>query len=125
MKPPKENADANSAAAASDEKEVEMKPNDVKLNSVPSTPTTPEKQAVQLKNVTAKWSENSAENSLNDVSVKVAQQTLLAIIGPVGAGKVSNEMTNGCSRRPSLRHENNSRIWLFFVTRSLRFFKLY
>lgn len=45
--------------------------------------------AIRITNATAKWSENSSENSLSNVSVNVEKGRLLAIIGPVGAGKVS------------------------------------
>ncbi|XP_065203724.1 probable multidrug resistance-associated protein lethal(2)03659 isoform X2 [Planococcus citri] len=87
MKSSKENGEAKSATATKvgDDKEVEMKP---MTNDIHSK-TTEEKLAVHLKNATAKWSENSAENSLNDLNIKVAKRSLLAVIGPVGAGKSS------------------------------------
>lgn len=50
--------------------------------------------AIRITNATAKWSENSGEDSLSNVSVTVQKGQLLAIIGPVGAGKVYLERVN-------------------------------
>lgn len=47
------------------------------------------KYSISITGATAKWSENSSENSLSDVSTKVEKGHLLAIVGPVGSGKVS------------------------------------
>lgn len=44
--------------------------------------------AIRIINASAKWSENSGEDSLCNVSVNVQKSQLLAVIGPVGAGKV-------------------------------------
>ena len=38
--------------------------------------------------VTAKWSNTTEDNTLNDVSFSVKAGELLAVVGPVGAGKV-------------------------------------
>ena len=48
-----------------------------------------EKYAIRMKNVSAKWSEKSGEDSLSKLNIDVENGRLLAIIGPVGAGKVS------------------------------------
>ena len=47
-----------------------------------------DKYAIRMTNVCAKWSENSGEDSLSNLNIDVEQGRLLAIIGPVGAGKV-------------------------------------
>ncbi|KAK7601741.1 hypothetical protein V9T40_009182 [Parthenolecanium corni] len=47
------------------------------------------KYSISITGATAKWSENSSENSLSDVSTKVEKGHLLAIVGPVGSGKSS------------------------------------
>ena len=46
--------------------------------------------ALRMTNVYAKWSENSGDDSLSNLNVSVKKGQLLAIIGPVGAGKVSH-----------------------------------
>lgn len=40
-----------------------------------------------ISNVKAKWDPNSTEYTLDDVNLRVQPGTLVAIIGPVGAGK--------------------------------------
>lgn len=45
--------------------------------------------SLKLKNFTAKWNENSTENTLSDLNLDVQKGKLIAIIGPVGAGKSS------------------------------------
>lgn len=72
---------ANGVVASSQSKSVATEMNGMKNVN--------EKQAIEITNATAKWSELSAENSLNNVSFSVNKGTLLAVIGPVGAGKVS------------------------------------
>uniref|UniRef100_A0A182JZF0 Uncharacterized protein n=1 Tax=Anopheles christyi TaxID=43041 RepID=A0A182JZF0_9DIPT len=46
------------------------------------------KPAIELQNVTASW-EETTEKTLKDISVKIGTGKLLAVIGPVGAGKSS------------------------------------
>lgn len=46
-------------------------------------------KGVKIKNVTAKWTEASIENTLTDVSVELRPGKILAVIGPVGSGKTS------------------------------------
>lgn len=41
-----------------------------------------------MSGVTAKWSNTTEDNTLTDVSFSVKAGELLAIVGPVGAGKV-------------------------------------
>lgn len=43
---------------------------------------------IDLLNVTAKWSEYQANNTLENVNLTIRPGQLVAIIGPVGAGKV-------------------------------------
>lgn len=48
-------------------------------------------------NVTAKWTDAQTENSLENINLTVRPGRLVAIIGPVGAGKVitqKHEKTN-------------------------------
>lgn len=42
-----------------------------------------------LTNVNAKWDSKLTENTLNNINLRVQPETLVAIIGPVGAGKSS------------------------------------
>ncbi|XP_053671125.1 ATP-binding cassette sub-family C member 4-like [Anopheles nili] len=56
--------------------------NDLHLTEDPKEP------ALELKNVTASWEETAAK-TLKDISVKIDTGKLLAVIGPVGAGKSS------------------------------------
>lgn len=44
---------------------------------------------VILKNVCAKWTEESTENTLDNISLSMVPNQLVAVIGPVGAGKSS------------------------------------
>lgn len=44
---------------------------------------------VNIENVTAKWSEESNENTLNDINLEISHGKLVAVIGPVGSGKSS------------------------------------
>ncbi|XP_022343366.2 ATP-binding cassette sub-family C member 4-like isoform X1 [Crassostrea virginica] len=44
---------------------------------------------VEVNNISGKWDSNSEQTTLNDISVKVKAGKLLAVIGPVGAGKSS------------------------------------
>lgn len=43
---------------------------------------------IKVSNVTAKWTEAQAHNSLEDINLTVKSGRLVAIIGPTGAGKV-------------------------------------
>lgn len=53
-----------------------------------------DKHAIRMTNVFAKWSENAGDDSLSDVNIDVEKGRLLAVIGPVGAGKVGS-LTSG------------------------------
>lgn len=44
--------------------------------------------AIHMKNFSAKWDKSIPENCLNEISIEIKKNTLTAIIGPVGAGKV-------------------------------------
>ncbi|KAG8235220.1 hypothetical protein J437_LFUL015912 [Ladona fulva] len=46
-------------------------------------------RGIEIKDVVAKWSPNVSDNTLNKVSLDVKPGKLVAIIGPVGAGKSS------------------------------------
>ncbi|GFS16349.1 multidrug resistance-associated protein 4-like [Elysia marginata] len=48
------------------------------------------KSGVKITNLVAKWSENNTTpNTLDDITLTVAPASLVAVIGPVGAGKTS------------------------------------
>jgi ABC-type transport system involved in cytochrome bd biosynthesis fused ATPase/permease subunit len=49
---------------------------------------TPDKNGIRVTNVTAKWTDDLPENTLTDVSLEVRPGRLVAVIGPVGSGKV-------------------------------------
>lgn len=44
---------------------------------------------IVVSNVTAKWSEGQTENTLQKIKLTIRPGQLVAIIGPVGAGKVN------------------------------------
>lgn len=44
--------------------------------------------SVVVNNITAKWNQEVVRPTLKDVSVRLKQGDLLAVIGPVGSGKV-------------------------------------
>lgn len=48
-----------------------------------------EEKGVTLKNVTAKWTNESTDNTLTNITLEVPFGKLLAVIGPVGSGKSS------------------------------------
>jgi ABC-type glutathione transport system ATPase component len=50
---------------------------------------TAERKSIKIISVTAKWTEDLPENTLTDVSLEVRPGGLMAVIGPVGSGKVS------------------------------------
>jgi len=47
-----------------------------------------DKISVQMVNVSAKWSDQLSENTLNNVNITINSGSSFAIIGPVGSGKV-------------------------------------
>ena len=46
-------------------------------------------KGVSIKCVTAKWTDDVADNTLNELNLRVRPGKLLAVIGPVGSGKTS------------------------------------
>lgn len=48
---------------------------------------------ITVSNVTAKWTSNQSDNSLENINLNVTPGRLVIIIGPVGAGKVYNIIT--------------------------------
>lgn len=47
-----------------------------------------EKVGIDIMNASATWEEGQNSNTLSDISLKIKPSQLVAIIGPVGAGKV-------------------------------------
>lgn len=43
---------------------------------------------IVISNATAKWTDSQTENSLENINLTVVPGRLVAIIGPVGSGKV-------------------------------------
>jgi len=67
--------------------------NGVKKPTVNSTNTDNETMQsnymrLDISNATAKWTQNETENCLRHINLTVGSGQLVAIIGPVGAGKV-------------------------------------
>ncbi|XP_017787048.1 PREDICTED: probable multidrug resistance-associated protein lethal(2)03659 isoform X2 [Nicrophorus vespilloides] len=71
------------------EKQVEIVDKDKVTINGTTTITPPSQTGVFVKNLTAKWTSGPGDNTLQDVSFTVEPGQLVAIIGPVGAGKTS------------------------------------
>lgn len=54
----------------------------------------PNKTGIVVSNASAKWARDQQENSLNNINLTVKPGRLVAIIGPVGAGKVQRNWRN-------------------------------
>lgn len=50
--------------------------------------------AVVVSNVTAKWTDKQTDNSLENINLTIRSGQLVAIIGPVGVGKVYKYKNN-------------------------------
>lgn len=44
--------------------------------------------SIVISNVTAKWTDTQTDNTIENINLTVKSGNLIAIIGPVGAGKV-------------------------------------
>lgn len=79
-----ENGKVNLSFNDLDEKEVKLSPPEIiEYNSTDAA-----KGGVTLTNVSAKWSEDSSEETLSCINVNFQPATLSVVIGPVGSGKV-------------------------------------
>ena len=56
---------------------------------------TADKEGIRVANITAKWTEDFPDNTLSNVSLDVKPGGLVAVIGPVGSGKVSYSCMKG------------------------------
>lgn len=54
---------------------------------------------IVVSNATAKWTDAQTENCLEDINLTVGSGRLVAIIGPVGAGKVRVERYRNARKR--------------------------
>lgn len=62
--------------------------NDAKSNNNNREPVQSRSFGIVVSNATAKWTSAQTENSLKNVHLTVRPGRLVAVIGPVGAGKV-------------------------------------
>lgn len=76
-----------------------------KTTTVPSVAGVAEKEgggdsmhrnAIRVTSITAKWNNDLPDNTLTDVSLDVNPGGLVAVVGPVGSGKVSYACTATC-----------------------------
>jgi hypothetical protein len=63
---------------------------------------------VNLLNASAKWSEEISEPTLSNVSATLTSGQLLAVVGPVGAGKVGKNSSSMFSHRTKTRFSDVS-----------------
>ncbi|XP_054272057.1 probable multidrug resistance-associated protein lethal(2)03659 [Macrosteles quadrilineatus] len=80
-----ENGKVNLSYNDLDEKEVKLSPPEI----IEYNGTDAAKGGVTLTNISAKWSEDSSEETLSCVNVNFQPATLSVVIGPVGSGKSS------------------------------------
>lgn len=85
---PKGNADADDGVKRSAENADGDAQNGIETVTSAEPTTTTTSGILLVRNATAKWLEAQNSNSLENVNLKVASGRLVAIIGPVGAGKV-------------------------------------
>lgn len=71
---------------------LDYKNSDLIINNLNGNDVEKEKvkeSGIVMSNVTAKWTDQSSDNTLTDISLEVPHAKLVAIIGPVGSGKSS------------------------------------
>ncbi|XP_071455641.1 ATP-binding cassette sub-family C member 4-like [Hetaerina americana] len=59
------------------------------MNIISNNTETSQSKEIAIVNATAKWSSNVTENTLDKINISVKPGKLVAVIGPVGAGKTS------------------------------------
>lgn len=80
----------NQSTVNDDDKALDEKLENEDAEKVPlilNSHATLSEAGIIISNVKAKWDPNSTEYTLDDVNLRVQPGTLVAIIGPVGAGK--------------------------------------
>lgn len=78
------NPASNQSTIRGDEHDLDLEPNEKHISNGNATLS---EAGVIISNLKAKWDESVPEYTLDDVNLRVQPGTLLAIIGPVGAGK--------------------------------------
>ncbi|RZC33096.1 multidrug resistance-associated protein [Asbolus verrucosus] len=63
--------------------------NFLNLDEIQNNTKTTNRNGINIENATAKWSQDSIQNTLSDINFEAKPNEIVAIIGPIGSGKSS------------------------------------